>query len=190
MSSSVLIAIGSVVAASIVLQLLNRASRRGAIPLDDGGGDRLVYPQSLKVIGYVGLLGSIALLGFAAYALWQSATWAAANTGGAAAFVIVMCLVCGGFGWLSLYLINKGRTYFDLTATGLTERRGSYCLCMPWADIVQVRVTWAGTRLVVCNAKGERIKLDRTLVGISTLTQYLQRHLPANVASIMVSLQW
>ena len=184
MGSSILIAIGSVIGASVALQLLIRASRRSTIRLGDDIGDLLIYPLLLKIVGWLGLSGAVALFCFAGYALWQSPEIRAGHPGAVIAYLMAFCLTCGGFGWLGIYLIRKGATRFELTPTGITERRGRFSLCISWSEVTSVRLTWAGTRLVICNPQGQEIKVDNSIVGMPTLLQYLQRHLSPNLSSV------
>lgn len=143
MAAPALVVAGGVVAASVASALLRRGARKSPLAIE-GGGDRLVYPRFKTYLGYVGLAGFTFLLAYSLYGLWSDRNWTAAHTQAAIAFAVVFCLLYGGLGWLGLYLIQSGRTQFDLTSAGVAERRGTFSLFIPWSNVASVKVGLSG----------------------------------------------
>jgi hypothetical protein len=189
MAAPALVVVGSVVAASVASALLRRGARKSPLPIE-GGGDRLVYPRFKTYLGYFGLTSFVLLLAYSLYGLWSDRNWTAAHPHAAIAFAVVFCILYGGLGGLGLYLIQSGRTQFDLTPAGIAERRGTFSLFIPWSKVAGVKVGLSGACVILSSRSGEKIKLYRMLVGAKTSLRYLREHLPPELASVADSISW
>jgi hypothetical protein len=188
-AASPLVVVVSVFAASISSVLLRRGARKSPLPIE-GDGVRLVYPRFKTFLGYLGLIACTFLLAYSLYAIWADRNWAATHTGAAFAFVAIFCFVYGGFGWLGFYLIQSGRTQFDLTPAGIAQRRGAFSLVIPWSSVASVKVGLSGACLILNSINGEKIKLYRSLVGANSSLRYLREYLPPELASVADSISW
>lgn len=145
----------------------SKALRR-ATPLQDGSGYLLVHSKLQKGFVWIILLEAMIVLGVGLYAPINGAGFLAN---------IITVPAAGALGWIFLWMYRLTRNQVEVSDRGIGQRRGAFYLFLPWSDVSSIRESPFPTSVIFRSARGQEVRVDKRLVGLSTLLEYAQSHL-------------
>ena len=153
--------------ARMVAEGPGRGSSR-AVPLQDGAGYVLVHSRFDRAVVWLFLLAAIAVFGVGVYAPFNGA--------GVLANLITLPTAVGLF-WLFIWLFRFTRNRVEVGDRGITQRRGAFQAFVPWSGVSSIREAPFPISVIFQGSRGEEVRVDKKLVGLSTLIEYAELHL-------------
>lgn len=85
------------------------------------------------------------------------------------------------FGWPTALYLRRVRNRVELTDVGITQRRGTLRVFIPWSEVTKIaEAPWPNT-LNIRGSDGRTLQLDKLLVGRRTVLEYMRVHLPPHL---------
>jgi len=88
---------------------------------------------------------------------------------------VVLVVFCAPACWVAFLYVRKQRNRVELTSAGLTWRRDSMAVSLPWSDVTGF--SEALTAWIIRGRDGRTVRIDKLLVGApTTFLDYLKTH--------------
>lgn len=169
--------LGIVIAGWIFSVLYRRQQSRPAAALSDGSGHLLRHAPWERSITWLVLGAALVPAGLALYVLWRPSASRHPNT------TLPLLLLCSAvFLLLTVWCFRSTRRHIRVNDAGVTLYRGRSAIDIAWASVTRVTTDLTGS-LLICSSTGAEIAVNKMLVGIPTLVDYMRRHLPEQLYS-------
>jgi len=169
--------LGILIAGWIFWVLYRRQQGRPAARLSDGSGYVLCHAPWERAISWLVLGAALVLAGLAAYVLWRP------TASRHPVQMVELLLACSlVFLLLAVWCFRSTRRHIRVNDAGVTLYRGRSAIEIAWASVTKVTTDLTGA-LLICSSSGSQIPVNKMLVGIPTLVDYMRRHLPEQLYS-------
>ena len=169
--------LGIVIAGWIFYVLFRRQQSTPAAPLSDGSGHMLRHARWERGITWLVLASALVPAGLAGYVMWRPSA-----SHHPRATVQLLLLSSAVFLSLTVWCFRSTRRHIRVNDAGVTLYRGKSAIEIAWASVTRVTTDLTGA-LLICSASGSQIPVNKMLVGIPTLVDYMRRHLPEQLYS-------
>jgi hypothetical protein len=164
--------LGILIAGWIFWLLYRRQQSRPASPLSDGSGYMLCHAPWERAITWLVLGSALVPAALAAYVVWHPSASRHPHT------TIPLLLLCSAlFLLLTVWCFRSTRRHIRVNDNGVTLYWGRSAIEIAWASVTKVTTDLTGA-LLICSSSGSQIAVNKMLVGIPTLVEYMRRHLP------------
>jgi hypothetical protein len=169
--------LGILIAGWIFWVMSRRQQSRPAAPLSDGSGYMLRHAAWERSISWLVLTMAVVPAALAIYVLWKPTASRHPNT------TLPLLFICSAvFLLIAVWCFRSTRRHIRVNDLGVTLYWGRSAIEIAWESVTRVTTDLTGA-LLICSASGSQIPVNKMLVGIPTLVDYMRRHLPERLYS-------